>query len=449
MRASAATGNFRAARFFSARLRSYRGRVEGNQILKARMAESGFTQAELAEAVNADLRAAGYEGTVSDRTVRNWLTGKTRWPHYRQRAALEAVFNCPVTERGFAPRGAGSSRTAPPEDPVHRRRFVSASAGVALAAATAPVHGAQPRVGAGDVQRLLSKFALVIASDHRYGGKLTIETQASALAGEAMALQARGTASQRVRAALYGCAASFTSSAMWAAIDGRRFDAAQRHFDRASSLAAMSGDPTIQFRIWSHAGSLYRHMARPADALAANDVARRLPIARCDPLFASLGHARHAAIHGLTGDARAVRQALGHAQAALQQADPGQQRPVWMTAFYDQAELENLALAAYLALGDYESAEAHAHRSLALLRPEMQRTRAITTARLAQAQLGQGDLEPAVATAMSIPSEPTGPHPRVTGMLQDFGNTLRLTAPNSPHTRTWDQDTHDSQRNPQ
>lgn len=425
--------------------------VEGNQYLKARMAEAGFTQAELADAVNADLHAAGYEGTVSDRTVRNWLTGKTRWPHRRQREALEAVFNRPVTELGFVPRGAPpvARRAAPLEDPVFRRRFISASTGAALAVAGTPVtHAAQPRVGAGDVTRLLSKFAVLIASDHRYGGKLTIETQASALAGEALALQARGTASQRVRGALYGCAASFTSSAMWAAIDGRRFDAAQRHFDRASSLATMSGDPTIQFRIWSHAGSLYRHMARPADALAANDVARHLPIARRDPMFASLGHARHAAIHGLTGDARAVRQTLGHAQDALQQATSGQQRPVWINAFYDQAELDNLALAAYLALGDYEQAEAHAHRSLALLRPEMRRTRAITTARLAHAQLGQGDLEPSVTTAMSIPNDPTGQHPRVLGMLQDFGDALRIAAPSSQHTHTWDQYASALRRNP-
>jgi tetratricopeptide (TPR) repeat protein len=236
---------------------------------------------------------------------------------------------------------------------------------------------------------------------------------------------------------------------MWAAIDGRRFDTAQRHFDRAASLAAFSGDSTIQFRIWSHAGSLYRHMARPVDALAANDVARRLPVARRDPLFASLGHARHAAIHGLTGDAGAVRQAVGHAQNALLQADPDEQRPVWITAFYDQAELENLAVAAHLALGDYEGAEARAHRSLALLRPEMRRTRAITTARLAHAQLGQGDLEPAVTTAMSIPADPTGQHPRVTGMLHDFGSALSLTARSSPHARTWDQYIHDGRRNPQ
>lgn len=300
-----------------------------------------------------------------------------------------------------------------------------------------------------DVERLLSKFAVLIASDHRHGGKLTIETQASALAGEALALQARGNATQRVRGALYGCAASFTSSALWAAIDGRRFDAAQRHFDRASSLASMSGDPTIQFRIWSHAGSLFRHMARAADALAANDVARRLPIARRDPMFASLGHARHAAIHGLTGDHRAVRQALGHAEDALGQADPGERRPMWMNAFYDQAELESLALAAYLSLGAYEEAEAHAHRSLALLRSEMERSRAITTTRLAHAQLGQGDLEPAVATAMSIPADPTGQHPRVTTMLDDFGNALRISAPSSEPARMWDQYAQDSRRNPQ
>ncbi|MFD7223569.1 XRE family transcriptional regulator [Streptomyces sp. NPDC059892] len=424
--------------------------MEGNQKLMSRMDEAGFTQNELAEAVNAYLRALGHDGTVSDRTVRNWLTGKTRWPHSRQREALETVFNCRITELGFAPRGEqASSFPGSSEDRVLRRHFMSASAGITLASASAiPAHGyaAQRRVGAGDVERLLSKFTSLIVSDHRYGGQLTIETQASDCAGEALALQRRGTASQRVRGALYACAASFTSSAMWAAIDGRRFDEAQNHFDRAASLAAMSGDGTIQFRIWSHAGSLYRHLGRPADALAANDVARGLPIARRDPFFASLGHARHAAIHGLTGNAVAVRRVLAHAQEALDRADRKEYRPVWLNAFYDQAELENLALAAYLSLGDFEQAEAHAHRSLALLRPHMHRTRAITTARLAHAQLGQADLEPAIATAMSIPTDVLTSHPRVARMLGEFGIKLHTAAPSSSFTRTWDQYTHDFRR---
>lgn len=411
------------------------------------MAEAGLTQTELAEALNLDLRTAGYAGTVSDRTVRNWLTGKTGRPHQRQRAALEAVFRCSVSDLGFAPQ-----RTAPrpalQEVSVLRRSFISASAGAIVAAATPAGHGAQPRVGSSDVQRLYAKFGMLIASDHRYGGKLTIESQASALAGEALALQGRGTAGQRIRAALYGCAASFMSSAMWAAIDGRRFDAAQRHFQRAASLATMSGDPTIQFRIWSHAGSMYRHLARPADALAANDVARQLSVARRDPLFASLGHARHAAIQGLTGNSRAVVQSLAHAQEAMDRANIDEDRPIWLTAFYDQSELDGLAVTGYLALGNYVEAEARAHRSLANLRPGMHRTRAITTARLALAQLGQGDLEPAMRSAMAIPLEASSQHPRVATMLDNFGSALRVTAPSSPQYQLWDQYIHDLGRSP-
>jgi hypothetical protein len=98
---------------------------------------------------------------------------------------------------------------------------------------------------------------------------------------------------------------------MWAAIDGRRFDTAQRHFDRAAGLATMSGDP---------------------------------------------------AILGQTGDHRAVCQAVAHAEDALARSEFNDERPLWLNAFYDQAELENLALAGYLALGDYEVAEGHAHR---------------------------------------------------------------------------------------
>ncbi|MFJ8468828.1 helix-turn-helix domain-containing protein [Streptomyces swartbergensis] len=65
--------------------------MEGNAGLISAMREAGFKQAELAEAVNEYLRLHGHEGTVSDRTVRNWLTGKSRWPHPRQREALELL----------------------------------------------------------------------------------------------------------------------------------------------------------------------------------------------------------------------------------------------------------------------------------------------------------------------------------------------------------------------
>lgn len=402
-----------------------------------------LTQAELARLVNFEIQTlTGKPGTVSERTIHNWLTGVTSWPPGKIRAALGAVFGCTAEDLGFSPPGK-ARRPAPTKEAVKRRAFITAVSGTALAATAL---SAPRRVGTADIEQLNARFADLILNDHRHGGRVSIETHALALADEALALQERGTASQRVRSGLYACAAAFTSSAMWAAIDGRRFDAAQAHHQRASSLAAMSGDASIQFRIWSHAGSMYRHMGRPADGLAANNVARGLPIARRDPLFASLGHARHAAILGQTGDSNAVKRAIGRAQDSLDRADPAVSRPVWIAAHYDQAELDSLALAAHLALGGFEEAEARAHRSLSMLRPHMQRSRGIATARLARAQLGQGDLDHAISTAMSVPADQAS-HPRVAGMLSRFGQNLHTLAGDSEHARLWGQYTNDTRRN--
>jgi hypothetical protein len=122
-------------------------------------------------------------------------------------------------------------------------------------------------------------------------------------------------------------------------------------------------------------------------------------------------------------------------------ADPGAHRPVWLLAFYDQAELDHLALSANLSLGDYPRAEFHAHRCLANLRPHMVRSKAITTTRLAHAQLAQGDTEAATATAMTVPVTAATERARVSHMLQELGAALRAKAPGSPAARTWTEHT--------
>jgi tetratricopeptide (TPR) repeat protein len=411
-----------------------------NAALQAWMNEHGHSSNSLAEAVNkAQERLTGRMGGHDGSSVRAWKAGRVKWPKSATRRALEDVTGLPATALGFVPRGRPpSTPAAPQEDPdMKRRSLVGGIAAAAAVAAAAPGTAAPRRIGMSDVDRLQSRFAEIIASDHRHGGQLGIEQRAAVLADEALNLQNSGSASQRVRSNLYACAASFRSSAMWAAIDGRRYDDAKGHMREAQALAEMSGDQAIKFRIWSHTGTMYRHMGRPADALAANDVARNLHITRRDPMFACLGHARQAATYGLIGDTAAVQRALGYAQDALDRADQGLARPVWMTAARDGAELETLALAAHLRLGNFERAETHAHQSLTLLRPEMQRDRAINTVRLAAAQLGQGEIELAVATVMRVPSDVATQHARVTRMLQEFGAALRATAPGSTAVQTW------------
>lgn len=408
------------------------------------MTEHGYSSNSLADAVNRAVeQLTGRVGGLDGSSVRAWKAGRVAWPKSATRTALEDVTGLPAVALGFVPRGRPSPTPAPSHQEEHdmkRRTLVGGIAAAAAAAAT-PGTASPRRIGMSDVNRLNKRFAEIIASDHRHGGQPGIEERAAALADEALNLQNAGSATQRVRSSLYASGAAFRSSAMWAAIDGRRYDVAKAHMREAQSLAEMSGDQAIKFRIWSHAGTMYRHMGRPADACAANDVARNLHLTRRDPLFASLGLARQGAIHGTAQNRTDTRRAFEQAQDAMLRADPADHRPVWLLAFYDQAELDSLALSAYLSLGDYPTAEYHAHRCLASLRPHMVRSRAITTTRLAHALLAQGAAEAATATAMKVPADAATRHARVSRMLQEFGAALRATAPRSTTVQTWTEHT--------
>ncbi|MFJ4686203.1 XRE family transcriptional regulator [Streptomyces sp. NPDC088789] len=411
-----------------------------NTVLEAWMAEHGYSSNSLADAVNRSLeQLTGRPGGLDGSSVRGWKAGRVRWPKSATRKALEDIAGLPATALGFIPRGRTLSTLVPPqqEAPDMKRRTLVGGIVTAAVAAAAPAAASPRRIGMSDVDRLQKRFAEIVASDHRHGGQLDIEQRAAALADEALNLQNAGSATHRVRSSLYASAAAFRSSAMWAAIDGRRYDDAKTHMREAQTLAEMSGDQAIKFRIWSHTGTMYRHLGRPADALAANDVARNLFLTRRDPLFASLGLARQGAIQGTAQDRSGMRRTFDQAQEAMLRSDPTDYRPVWMLAFYDQAELDSLALSANLALGDYPTAEYHAHRCLAALRPHMIRSRAIATTRLAHAQLAQGTADAATATAMKVPADVATHHARVARMLQEFGAALRATAPGSTTAQTW------------
>jgi hypothetical protein len=426
-----------------------------NTALETWMREHGHSSNTLAEEVNqAIYRISGRPGGLDGSSVRDWKAGRVRWPKALTRRALEHVTGLPASRLGFAPRVQSRPAKAqlPQEDPSVKRRTLAgglvAAAAVAAVAAASPGTASPRRIGMSDVARLQVRFADLIASDHRHGGVQDVERAAVALADEAINLQNSGSSTQRVRSNLYACAASFMSSAMWAAIDGRRYEDATRHMREAQALAEMSGDQTIKFRIWSHAGTMYRHLGRPADALAANNVARSLHITRRDPLFASLGLARQGAIQGVAQDVQGVRRAFGQSQEAMARAQAGEERPVWLNAHYDQAELDSLALSAHLSMGSYAQAEYHGHRCLAGLRPHMHRSRAIALTRLAHAQLAQGDAETAAATAMSVPADAATQHPRVSRMLREFGAALRATAAGSLTVQTWTEHTRDAWRPP-
>ncbi|MBB5123419.1 helix-turn-helix domain-containing protein [Streptomyces griseoloalbus] len=418
--------------------------AEVNEELTARMRDLGLTQEELAEALNTVIeQITGRFGTVSVRTIHNFTSGRTRWPQARQRLALEAIFGCAATELGFVPHARATSDHPIPahaqhheEEPVLRREFLAATSAAVLsplasgAPATASGSG---RLGQSDVNRLSAQFALIIASDNRTGGTHRVEQAALGWAQHALHLQRTRPASQRVRGQLYGLAAGFMGSALWAAIDGGRLGPARQHLHEAVSLAGLSGDSSMQFRIWGHAGALYRNLGQCTSALAADEAAKRTRVAR-DPLYASLVHARTAVHHADLHDRQAALRCLGLAESALSRADGDALRPSWLL-FYDSAEFHLLALTATTSLGLWDQAEAHAHHTLAKLRPDLKRNRALTQAYLAHAQLGQHEPGLAVATAHRIPAQAR--HGRTAHLLNNFGHRLHALAPNDPATRAW------------
>ncbi|MDT0542505.1 MULTISPECIES: Tat pathway signal protein [Streptomyces] len=407
-----------------------------NEVLAAWMAEHGVSANGLATQVNSAIAEfTGSYGTCTERGVFRWLSGEVTWPHARQRVALERVTGRTSMQLGFRPRG---RQPDPPasleEDPMYRRAFLTAATAAGASLTTSAIE-APRRLGSTDVDRLNEKLAAVVAMDDRYGGTPQLEQHALSLAQETLDLQQRGTASSRIRSDLYAVASAFTSSAMWAAIDGRRLDAAQGHLNQAVTLAGLAGDSTVQFRVWGHAGSLYRQLGRYADAMAASEASRATAITRRDPLFTSLALARLAVDHADSGDARAALRAIDQAQDAFDRADHSPSRPTWMR-FFDQAELDSLALFAHLSLGKWAEAEHHAHRCLTRLRPDLERNRALTHANLALAQLGQGDIEPAVASAMTVAAE-MAHQGRVRKLLGEFTYRLNAMAPKTPEARAW------------
>ncbi|MFI6349124.1 XRE family transcriptional regulator [Streptomyces sp. NPDC050560] len=410
--------------------------MEANRHLADALTEAGLTQTELAEAVNDYLRSVGRDGTVSDRTVRHWLTGKTRWPHPRQREALEAVFGRSAGELGFRPP-AGRRSTTRKEDPVDRRNFLTAATGATAAAV--PLVTARPHaVGTTDVIRLRSGLDALTALDASRGGHEALERAALAGATEALDLQKRA-ASQRIRQRLFSVAANYTASAAWSAVDARQSDRALTHLNRALYLAGMAKDPVAELRVWNSHAMLALHRGEFSQAVDAGQAAQATAITRRDPLFASLAHARTAVGHSSVGDRRGALRSLGHAEDALAKAGADEPRPSWV-AFYGSAELLAITAIVRDEIGDAAGAEAASHRALAAIPQQFRRNRALATLQLATAQLHQRDVDQACGTADRVFALMAGdPLPgRMRSYLGDFLRDLITLAPDSTTAREWE-----------
>ncbi|MFJ6521003.1 helix-turn-helix domain-containing protein [Streptomyces filamentosus] len=402
-----------------------------NVILKGRMDELGLTQDELARQMNVALEElGGRPGDVSARTVRNLLNGSTRRPIGRTCAALEAVFGCPVSALGFDP----PRTAAQAEDPVHRRTFLVAATGTAVAAATPP---RRSRLGQSDASRLHGEYAELLRDDARVGGERRIENKAVELAVRIQSSLAGGGASDRVRRQMYRLASDATCLAAFAAIDARAPQRARTHLDKALPLAGLARDGEAVYRVWDHLMLTSSQRENHAEAAAGAEVMKRSPVARRDPLYASLGHMRHAnALARLDQRTEALR-AMNLAEKAFGRAR-GEQPPDWIS-FYSPSEFDALSSYFWTALGDHTRAEFCLHRTLSAIPGDMVRNRALYTAHLSLAQARQGEVELAAATGRRVYEMllPASGSLRTTKTLAVTRQVIEATGTKAPEAVSW------------
>ncbi|MER7768416.1 hypothetical protein [Kitasatospora sp. NPDC096140] len=314
-----------------------------------------------------------------------------------------------------------------------RRNFLAASAAAALPPNRAFRGHA---VGHSDVDRLKESLRTLTTLDDHRGGHGSLET--AALTGARQALgKVDTTISESVQRRLYSLAADYTATAGFSCIDDRRLDDAERHFETALRLAGLGDDHVTALRVFNCLSMVGYQRNRPSITLSAARAAQDARAARRDPLLASLAHARAAIAHSTTGDRQTALRCLGHACDALGRAD-GRERPTW-TDFYGPAELFALSAVVHQHLADSPESESASHRALAGIPPQFRRNRASATARLALAQLGQGELEQATATVAGVydlmGTDPLPP--RLRTLLGDFHRGLITLATTSAVTREW------------
>lgn len=409
-----------------------------NAVLAGKIAESGFSQEELAELLNQASRRLGErEGRASDRYVRNLLDGTVSWPQPRYRRCLELIFGCSVLDLGFIPpngRGYGGSSHVAREEvelPVLRREFLlhGVRGAAWLAMSRIPDEG---RIGMGDVERLRRGLRDLHEQDDLFGGGAVVDS-AVAAARQLQALAESGRASERVGRALFSVAGTYWSTAGWFAFDAGDAEGARHHFNDALRAGLISGDALLQAQTWNYMSLQVRH-DNPVEATAIGRAALGSTVVRRDAKLGALFHFRVAQGHAGRGERGMAQRALARAVEAFEKADD-RERPLWLE-FFDQSEVAGLKALLALTFGQYRLAEAELQDSRGGPPTSGARNLFIDTVRLAGAQLGVRDVDRAADTGhAALDVVPRLRSTRCAVMLHTFAG--RMAAWDTAAAREW------------
>lgn len=204
---------------------------------------------------------------------------------------------------------------------------------------------------------------------------------------------------------LFAAAAEASRSAGWTAYDSGKTAAAERHYVTALRAAASADDPVVGANTLAFWAIQHYSTGNPRGAVDLIEAALSKAPRTGSPRLTSMLHARACRAHAHAGDARAADRAANAALDAYEHAGPIED-DLSCVYWYNLGETHQLIGSSALNLGNPKRALAHfleastVHTNQEAYNGDaFPRGHAIYLARLAEAHLGLGDVDAAVATA--------------------------------------------------
>jgi transcriptional regulator with XRE-family HTH domain len=391
-----------------------------NSRLRYVLAEAGWTEQELATAVNAAGAEIGTRLSYDRTTVAHWLSGTRPRPPtpdllaevFSRRLARQVT----AAELGLAaesPDGAGSASRRPRNGDIgsvlihlHTSAKPRAASMPAYSLADLEVPGWPEAADVSQARRFTGRRPVTVADmdaaehlarvlaadDAAFGGGHVRRATAAYLAADlAPKLYSRMSAATRRR--LFAVATQLSYLCGFMCFDDQLHGLSQRYYRTALRLAAENGDQAgyvIAMRAMSvQAYSLgHRRHARNLAETAASG-ARRIGPRRQAFLYGQLAVAR-----AVDGDRAGALASMADAERRLDQATSASQ----LTGAYHLASLAHQQAVVRDLLGDRHGAITALDASIRHRPDDERRSRAITLALLADLQLSAGYLDEAVST---------------------------------------------------
>ncbi|MGH3837474.1 MAG: hypothetical protein ACRDSF_17500, partial [Pseudonocardiaceae bacterium] len=349
-----------------------------NTVLAAYLAETGLTQAGLADAVNTVVEdLTGRPGRASDRWVRMLVDGSIRWPRNHYRQALEIVLQAPIDELGFrCPVDAVSASHAAP-----------------------PASASQTRLSNADVVRLREPLDRLVASADGCGAA-TLAPQAAGHATACQDMLRNAVVSERVERAMYVLIGDYWAAAGWFALDSGDLLSAQRYLDAGLRAAGIARDGSLQAYVWSVTEKCARLRGDYGHALAVARTGLASATARRDSRVRGTFHALTAMNASRRGEAGQARRSLGRAFDAMGNATTA--GPVERWSFASPGFVAACGASVSLTLGQLPQAERYSQQALEATRTTQTCNYAMRRLSLARIYLEMGELEAACAHTSSV-----------------------------------------------